>query len=168
MTKSQILNQLANNAKLKRVAYNIGGDGGDDLFQELFITLGTYDETKLLKSYNEKYLEYLCIKIMSDKQHYIFRETPQTVAIENTTISIDPYEQMETEKAIREYEDLLEPIDNYIEQPVTQDNFFGLTLLKDWIGGESYREISKRTRIPVDSIAKTVQKEIKKIRQECL
>lgn len=164
MNKVEIINCLAKNDRLKRVAHNIaGGKGlGDDLYQHLFLVLLEYDEAKIIRAQENKYIEYTCIKIMANS--YNSKSSPfahqYRQHLNDVELTFD-IEYIEDEPI----PDKKEPIEQFLEQPINTTNFYHLTLLKRWAKGESYKTLAKKTKIPQRSIEHAVRKGINEIKQ---
>lgn len=174
MTKDEVIKELSENKKLLKIAHNIAGSHGlgMDLYQHLFLTLCEYDETKLLKAQEGNYAPFLCIKIMSNSFHSksspfakIYRQFSFEQEIESVHLSVDPYEESENIKVLLEIDELILPIEQYITQPITQENFYKLTLLRRWADGESYQDISNQTGIPKRSIGVAIKQAINEIKE---
>jgi hypothetical protein len=93
----------------------------------------------------------------------LFRSFEQE--IESINLSVDPYEESENIKVLLEIDELIFPIEQYITQPITQDNFYKLTLLRRWADGESYQDISNQTGIPKRSIGVAIKQAINEIKE---
>jgi len=176
MDSYQVINGLANNKKLKGIAYKIAGRLGDDLWQTLFLILCDMPKFRIIELYKNKSIEYYCINILSNEFHnkksLFSKETRHQMYdedIEDYKLPSCDYEIERENIAKMERIDLQEnPIYRFFAQRVTQDNFYKVELLRRWAEGESYRQISKRTNIPMRSIAHEIQKTINELKEQCL
>lgn len=171
MDKAQIIETLAQDKKLLTIAKNIAGSSGleMDLYQHTFEALLNMSEAKLLKAYNGGYLQHFTVKIMalsfkSKKSPFAmkYRHFEHRYNIEDLDIECPN----EIEK-IKEREQQLKPIEDYINQPITQDNFFDITLIKQWSAGDSIREINKKTKIPMRPISASINKTLNELKTIC-
>ena len=170
------MNQLAHNPKIRKIALNIAGGirFGEDLYQHLFLTLCEKEDQKIIEAYDKKYLEFLCISIMQNNYHSV---TSPFYKINRHNISYDelheqhaasiPDNESEIFEHLENYELKIKPIEDYINQQVTQDNFYKITLVRQWANGDSYRTIAKKTKIPMKSIAVAIQTALKEIKEKC-
>lgn len=125
---------------------------------------------KIQDAHEKKYLEFLCIKIMQNSYHSLlspfarqYRQHEYTICI----TEISHHETQDEELSLREQgEQQVNEIEDYLNQAITQDNFYKITLLRRWANGESFRKISAATNIPARSIADTVKKTLHEIRWE--
>lgn len=176
MTKEEIINQLAHNPKIKKIAQNIAGAKGlgDDLYQYLFLTLCEMPEEKIQSAHEKKFIDFLAIKIMQNSYHSFtspfaiqYRQHIIDAEIEINTFHVCPDKEAETIEALNLHEVKVKPVEDYLNQEINQDNFYKLTLLREWAGGSSYRKIAARTKIPMRSIAHAIQTAIKEIKEKC-
>ena len=174
MTKKDIIENLAHDKKIRKIAQNIAGAKGlgDDLYQYLFLTLLEKPEAKIIEAHEKKYLDFLCITIMQNSYHSFsspfavqYRQHIGDSDVLEIELHTSPDIEEATLKRLNDYEELIEPLEAYLHQPITQDNFFKLILLRDWVNGESYRKIAARTKIPMRSVASAIQQALNEIRE---
>ena len=178
MSKEAILNELSKNKKLRTIAMKIGGYGanglGEDLYQQLFITLCTMDSAKVVKANDGKYLEFMCIKIMSNAFHNNYGEfaklyrkplNVELIEIKDYMVGVEQDEiKMGKDSEVEDMETILD----FLNQEITQENFYKVTLVKRWVNGESCRKISTMTQIPYRTVAKEIQNTLAELKEQCL
>ena len=173
--KAQIIEELASNKQLKQLAKRIarGDELGADVYQELFVALCEMKSDKLIKAYNENYIIYLCITIMNRMVHsprhhvnkkLICAELPMLGEWQLDIIEDD--EDIEIRAEIEQDElDKNNSVKRYINQRLTQKNFYDVTIFTKWYNGQSYRDIAEETGIPLMSVHESVKRSKIKIGQ---
>lgn len=163
MTKAEIIETLSREKRLKEAAQNIAGSKGlgDDLYQHLFLVLLEYEETKIIRAHEKDYIFYTCIKIM--RQSYNSKSSPFAVVYRQHANDVELCEDLPEINECEE--DKTERIESFLSQPITTDNFYQMTLLRRWAQGESYRVLSRKTKIPQRSIEDAIKRGLKKLRQ---
>lgn len=176
MDKATIISDLSKSDKIRKAAYRIAGSNiiYKDLYQHLFLVLCELPEAKILDAYEKKYIDFLCIKIMQNNYHSL--SSNFAVEYKIHTVTDDLRDDMATYNIEHEAEQMEAMIaDNerfckvheYLNQPITQHNFFRITLLRMWNDGLSYRKISAKTKIPMKSVALAIQTAIKELKDQC-
>ena len=174
--KKEILAKIAVNKKLLKVAHNIANsDGlGDDLFQHLFEVLLNYPDEKIIEAYEQNALDYLAIKIMSNSYHSRtspfarqYRHNHNDYRSEEVATKVIEERACDDDENRIELEKKHQVIDNFLSQQLNQKNFYRLTLFKMWHNGDTYREIARKTNIPMRSIGTAIQGTIKELKAKC-
>lgn len=175
MDSAGIINQLANNKKLKAISTNIAGSLGEDLWQNLFLILCQMKKSKIISIHKNKSIEFYCINIMSNEYHNKnslfskqYRHQVYDSSIESVNLTIDEEKENENINELKSIDTRENPIYKFFAEKVTQENFYKVELLRRWAEGESYRDISRKTNIPMRSIAASIQKTIIELRVQCL
>lgn len=165
-TKSakQIINELADDIKVKDACRRIGGKDWKDLYQELFVIICEQPEEKIEQIYENNYLQFWIVRTLMNsvtangrfykKYHIINVEGEKDIRQEGE----DEWEQ----KFIRQRE-IVGDILREIEQSGRQKaGWYKVNLLRLYAQVQNYSEISRLTGIPVI----TVSNDIIKFRRE--
>ena len=99
MKRNDIIEELWRSAFIDDVVHTLTSGNEryvDDLKSELFLILCEMPEKKILKAYDEKWINYMCINILkkqyhssSSPFHYKFRKDPSSDGLENGMIDIE-------------------------------------------------------------------------------
>lgn len=171
MDKAQIISDLTKDTSLKRLCNKLAWKQGiaNDLYQHLFVVLLEYDEAKILRAYNEGYIVRLAggivINSMCSTSSPFAKQYQHLSNCKEINESDSIEDEAEPSEEDKRREDRIDLILDVLEQPVTTENFYRLTLLKEWAKGSSYRQISNKTKIPRRSIETAIIACIKEIRQ---
>lgn len=169
-TKNQILEQIYHEKEIRFAVKNILKNPQtkyhEDLFHDLILNLGEKDEEKLLEIYNEGYIFWYCIRfftnnVNSDRSdfHKVYRK--QSRVEEPLT---DWQHQNQEEKTIKE--ELL-PLIPYIKVHIQSMHWYEQRIFFMFQEEEkSMREISRLTGIPLNSIANTINKVRKEVKNK--
>jgi len=160
MTSAEILSELAKNKEVKEVALNIAmkdRDRANDLFQDLFIELYKLPKSKIREAHRKKYLPKLCTKILYSLNMKYSRNVTQQLP--EITDDIQEYDLSKDHQ--------LEYLKQYLNQDITQENYYRITILRRWVNGESMRHISRTTRIRVHEIMRVINAELDELKK-CL
>lgn len=156
--KAEIVATIAKDAEIKRIAKKIarGNEIYNDLLQYLYETLLNMSEEKIKHAVDNNYLKYLCVRIMNlsmnqprhpfaNEHHHLVHDVD---ILDYIDVCVD--EPKETSSAVHtddeiflDTADKLCSIKKYLEQEITQNNYFDLTIFKLWSEGMSYRKISE-------------------------
>ena len=171
MNKAQIISDLTKHKGLFKLCNKLAWKQGvaNDLYQHLFLVLLEYDEAKILKAYNDGYIVRLAGRIVissmcSNTSPFAkqYQHLANCVELKDTD-SIDSEEDQHPDEVRRS--ERTDAILDILEQPVNTDNFYKLTLLKEWAKGNSYAKISQKTKIPYRSIETAIKSCIKEIKE---
>lgn len=157
--KAKVIAELSTSADIIRVAKRIakGNDIYKDILQYMFETLLKMPDEKIKHAVDNNYLKYLCVRIMNLSMN----QPRHPFAIEHNHLAHDvdvldyldkcTDEPKEISSAVytedeidSDVEDKLSSIKKYLEQEITQDNYFDLTIFKLWSEGMSYRKIAEQ------------------------
>jgi len=134
----------------------------DDVVQDLYLKLGTYDQTKLKFLIEKNLIKWVCIRMIN--QIFIdYKRKSREITFESVEATYEPTnEKQEKEKKIKQVEENWQNL-SWFERKMARI-YFGLDLEEQEILAcktnkpMSLRKISKMTGIPIRTVWETIKK----------
>lgn len=157
--KNKIIADLSTSADINRIAKRIakGNDIYKDILQYMFETLLNMPEEKIKHAVDNNYLKYLCVRIMNISMNQ--PRHPFAMEHRHLVHDVDILDYLEAgadepneissavhtdDEIYLDADDKKDSIKKYLEQEITQDNYFDLTIFRLWSEGMSYRKIAEQ------------------------
>lgn len=152
LTKHIIVNEIANDKEYKTLCRKLSPKFSDDLYQDLMLILLRYNEVKLIEIYNKNQLKFFIVKILMNQAHSSSSEFYKLYRKQADYKEVDWYGDNSTN------EDIIPATISTIElyAQADENNWYRAKLFKEYLKAGNIRALSKKTRIPVMSIQRSL------------